>query len=95
MALEFGVSSFLTALQHNIGYIVPMVRGFGTNIHIGKKNNPMMEWISVVKGERELSVIIHDDLKDSKQCIKVVNTANKILSLEICSLIQRQYTSVI
>jgi len=43
MALEFGVSSFLTALQHNIGYIVPMVRGFGTNIHIGKKNNPMME----------------------------------------------------
>ena len=37
--------------------------------------------LEVVNSERDLGVIVQDDLKVSMQCYKVVQTANKVLDM--------------
>ena len=55
-------------------------------IHMGKGNRKakyslMGKELVEVAEERDLGVIVQDDLKVSKQCTKAVNTANRILGL--------------
>ena len=55
-------------------------------MHIGYNNcqaNYMMEGniLDVVNEERDLGVIMQNDLKCDKQCAKSVKTANKILGM--------------
>ena len=51
-------------------------------IHMGKAKYSLMgkELVEVTE-ERDLGVIVQDDLKVSKRCTKAVNTANRILGL--------------
>jgi hypothetical protein len=55
-------------------------------MHFGK-NNVKADYsmngkiLEVVNEERDLGVIVQDDLKVSQQCVKVVKTANKVLGM--------------
>ena len=55
-------------------------------IHFGNNNTQAVyemkgNALEVVKFERDLGVIVQNDLKVSEQCSKVVKTANKILGM--------------
>ena len=55
-------------------------------MHIGL-NNPQVEYtmdglkLEEINEERDLGIIMQDDLKCTKQCAKAVNTANKLLGM--------------
>jgi ribonucleases P/MRP protein subunit RPP40 len=55
-------------------------------MHLGR-NNPKQQYsmegktLNVVHEERDLGVIVQDDLKVSQQCSKVVKTANRVLGM--------------
>ena len=53
-------------------------------MHVGKDYNSFNyemdgEWINSVEQEKDVGVIISNDLKVSKPCIAACNTANRIL----------------
>ena len=55
-------------------------------IHFGKHNSCASyqlggKDLEAVKEERDLVIIIQDDLKISKQCVKAVSSANKVLRM--------------
>ena len=61
-------------------------------MHFGRKNMKAEysmggERLDVVDEEKDLGIIIQDDLKVSKQCVKAVKTANRVLGM-ICRTFQ-------